>query len=129
MAAARWAQQELLDHQSRAALRVYAMWLNMYPGDSRANWPSTLFTDPRVVQYWDESRTMGTRYLSQLPAMVERRAAATLPPTADVMWDAYFVYDAGDRWQDPVPMPVSWGYPIMVTRDQLLRELDALVTK
>jgi hypothetical protein len=127
--AARWAQQELLDHQSRAALRVYAVWFNMYPGDAREKWPSTLLTDPRVVQYWDEARAVGTRYLSHLPAMMERRAAATLPPTADAMWDAYFVYAPGDQWQDPVPVPVSWGYPIMVTRDQLLRDVDTLVTK
>jgi hypothetical protein len=129
VSAARWAQQELLDHQSQAPLRVYAVWFNMYPGDAREKWPSTLFNDSRVIQYWDEARTIGTRYLSHLPAMMERRAAATLPPTADAMWDAYFVYAANDQWQEPVPMPVLWGYPIMVTRDQLLRELETLVTK
>jgi hypothetical protein len=127
--AARWAQQELLDHQPRTALRVYAVWFNMYPGDAREKWPSRLFTDPRVVQYWDEARAIGTRYLSQLPAMMERRAAATLPPTADAMWDAYFIYAPGDKWLEPLPVPVSWGYPIMVTRDQLLREANTLASK
>ena len=128
MTAARWAQQELLE-QYRTELRLYAVWFNMYPGDARAKWPSTLLTDPRVLHYWDEERDVGRRYLSHLPAMMERRAPATLPPAADVMWDAFFVYAPGDRWQDPVPVPVSWGYPIMVTRDQLLSQVAALVRK
>ena len=101
----------------------------MYPGDARARWPSTLLTDARVAHYWDEDRAAGLAYLSHVPAMMDRRAAATLQPTADAMWDAFFLYAPGDRWQTPVPLPVSWGYPIMVTRDQVIRDLDALVGK
>ena len=129
MSAARWAQQELLNRQSRTGLRVYAVWFNMYPGDAREKWPSTLLTDPRVIHYWDEARAVGTAYLAHVPAMFERRAPATLPPAADAMWDAYFVYAPGDEWQNPLPVPVSWGYPIMVTRDQLLRAVDTLADK
>jgi hypothetical protein len=127
--AARWAQQELLDHYVSAPLRVYAVWFNMYPGDAREKWPSTLLTDPRVMQYWDEGRATGRRYLTSLPLIMDRRAAATLPPTADALWDAYFVYAPGDQWQGSVPVPTSWGYPIMVTRDQLLHDVASLVTK
>jgi len=75
----------------------------------RENWPSTLLTDPRVIQYWDDARALGRAYLAHVPAMLEHRAPATLPPTADAMWDAYFVYAPGDAWQNPVPVPVSWG--------------------
>ena len=98
----------------------------MYPGDARAKWPSTILTDPRVVHYWDEPRVLGTAYLSNLPKILDRRAEATLPPTADAMWDSFYVYGRGDRWHDPLPMPVTWGYPIMVTREHLVHELDAL---
>jgi hypothetical protein len=101
----------------------------MYPGDARAKWPSTMLTDERVAHYWDDRRDVGTAYLTNLAAMLDRRAEATLPPTADAMWDAFYVYGRGDRWQEPVPMPVAWGYPIMVTRDRLVRELDALLAK
>jgi len=124
--AARWAQQELLEHHPRSELRVYAIWFNMYPGDARSKWPPTLLTDARVLHYWDEERAVGRRYLSHVPAMMDRRAAATLAPAADAVWDAFFVYAPDDRWQEPVPVPVSWGYPIMVTRDQLLRDFERL---
>jgi hypothetical protein len=99
----------------------------MYPGDARAKWPAGLLTDARVVHWWDEPRAVGALYLSQLPAMMGRRAAATLPPIADAMWDTFFLYPAGDLWQQPVPLPLVWGYPIMVTRDQLLSEIEALL--
>ena len=101
----------------------------MYPGDAPAKWPPAILTDPRVVHYWDQQRVLGTAYLSGLPAMLDRRAQATMPPTADAMWDAYFVYAPGTAWQNPVPIPVSWGYPIMVTRDELVADLDALAMR
>jgi hypothetical protein len=98
----------------------------MYPGDARRKWPPTLLNDQRVSHYWDEQRTVGTTYLSNLPAMLDRRAEGTLQPTADAMWDAFYLYAPGDRWQDSLPLPVRWGYPIMPTREQLGRELGAL---
>ena len=101
----------------------------MYPGDARRKWPPTLLTDQRVSHYWDEQRTLGTAYLSNLPAMLDRRAEATLQPTADAMWDAFYLYAPGDRWQDPLPLPIRWGYPIMPTREELARELDSLPDK
>jgi hypothetical protein len=101
----------------------------MYPGDGRSKWPSTLLTDARVTHYWDERRTVGTAYLANLTAMLTRRAEATLMPTADAMWDAFYVYGADDGWRDPLPLPLAWGYPIMVTHDRLVREVDALLLK
>jgi hypothetical protein len=107
-------------------LRVYAVWFNMYPGDARAKWPSTLLTDARVVQYWDEPRALGTLYLSHLPAMIDRSADGTLTPAADAMWDAFYLYGRDERWDEAVPTPVVWGYPIMPTRDSLAHALEAL---
>lgn len=100
----------------------------MYPGDARSRWPAALLTDRRVSHYWDEPRVLGELYMNQLPAILDRRAPATLSPSADAMWDAFFVYAPGDSWQDPLPMPRVWGYPIMVTRDQLVRELQAVAS-
>ncbi len=101
----------------------------MYPGDARTKWPSTLLTDERVAHFWDAQRALGTAYLANLPAMLDRRAEATLQPTADAMWDAFYVYGPGDSWRDPLPLPSAWGYPIMVTRDHLVREVGALLRR
>src|SRR5262245_44896475 len=101
----------------------------MYPGDARSKWPPALLTDSRAVHYWDEQRISGIRYLDQLPALLARRAPETITPDADAMWDAYFVYAPGDRWRDPVPVPASWGYPILVTRETLLQQVETLLAK
>ena len=98
----------------------------MYPGDARSKWPSTLLTDSRVAHYWDQPRIVGGLYLSQLPALVARRAAATLSPADGSLWDAFFLYARGVQWQERLPLPIKWGYPIMVTRDELRREVDQL---
>lgn len=108
---------------------MYAVWFNMYPGDARAKWPATALTDSRVLHRWDQVRALGLQYLMSVPTIMDRRAAATLPPTADAMWDAFFLYAPGDSWQDPLPTPVGWGYPIMVTRDDLARQLDVLLAR
>jgi hypothetical protein len=122
-------QQDLLQHYSDPALRVYAVWFNMYPGDARSKWPDSLLIDPRVLHYWDEDRISGKQYLTHLPAMLDRRAPETMTPSADAMWDAYYVYPRGEHWRGPVPLPASWGYPIMVTREQLVEQADALLKK
>jgi hypothetical protein len=101
----------------------------MYPGDARRKWPPMLLTDQRVSHYWDEQRAVGTAYLSNLPAMLDLRVEGTLQPTADAMWDAFFLYAPGDRWRDPLPSPLRWGYPIIPTRELLARELDALMQR
>jgi hypothetical protein len=101
----------------------------MYPGDSRSKWPQALLTDTRVTHFWDQPRALGVSYLTRLPAMLDRRAPGTMPPSADAMWDAFYVYGPDARWEDPVPLPIAWGYPIMVTREELTRALGGVTIK
>ena len=117
-------QQELLKPKLQADLRVYAVWFNMYPDDARAKWPPSLLTDSRDSHYWDEPKVVGGLYLSQLPALVNRRATATLQPLDNALWDAFFVYARGVQWQERLPLPIKWGYPIMVTREELRQEVE-----
>ena len=105
---------------------MYAVWFNMYPGDSRGRWPQQLLTDRRVEHYWDEQRVLGVRLLTNIARFLDRRAEGTLTPEADALWDAFFVYAPGTEWTDPFPPPRSWGYPIMVTRERLRQDFEAL---
>jgi hypothetical protein len=125
--AARWAERDLLEHLPAADIRVYAIWFAMYPGDARSKWPGALLTDTRVIHFWDEQRISGMQYLSHVPSLVGLRASGTLQPTADALWDAFFLYPSGATWQDPVPLPASWGYPIMATHDDLLQSVERLL--
>jgi hypothetical protein len=122
-------QQDILERRPDTNLAIYAVWFNMYPGDARVKWPAELLTDRRVSHYWDERRLVGVRLLLNLPGLLDRQAPGTLPPDADALWDTFLVYAPRDQWNEPFPRPVSWGYPIMVTKDQLARDVDRFAAK
>ncbi len=123
MNAARWAQDALLARSEQPALRVYAVWFNMFPGDSREYWRADLLTDSRVVHLWDDERSVGRLYYQLLPKIWERRAVGTIPPQDLTLWDAYLLYAPEARWIDEPPDVISWGSTILLTLDRLNRDL------
>ena len=127
MAAARWVQRTLKDPAIDSRLRVYAIWLNMFPGDARQHWRDTLLTDPRVRHYWDEQRVVGRLYLQTLPAIWPKRSTETVLPDADALWDAYLLYGRDTDWADQPPAVISWGAPILRSSEALARDLERLV--
>jgi len=120
-------QSSLLDSNANARLRVYAVWYNMFPGDSREKWPAALLTDPRVVHYWDEQKLIGNMYFHDLPQMWDKRAADTAAPSDLILWDAYLLYEPKVRWDDAAPSVVSWGSTILQTQDRLVRDLESVL--
>ena len=127
MTGARWVQSSLLDSNPNARLRVYAVWYNMFPGDSREKWPARLLTDSRVVHYWDERQLVGNMYFQNLPQIWERRAPETAPPADLILWDAYLLYEPTIRWDEAPPEVISWGSSILQTQDRLMRDLEPIL--
>ena len=127
MNGARWVQETLLGDNPKASLRVYAVWFNMYPGDARERWRADRLTDPRVAQFWDERRSIGLLFYPTVLRMWAKRAAETIPPQDDALWDAYLLYGPRARWTDQPPDVVSWGATILSTRETLERDLKRLL--
>jgi hypothetical protein len=118
VAGARWVQKQILEAHPDAELSVLAIWFGMFPGDSRSRWPESLLTDARVRHYWDEERLTGRLY--------GERVTAQEP--GHVEWDAWFLYDGEGVWGSGPPTPlVGWGRTIVSTREELRRELEALL--
>lgn len=122
-------QEALLEPNPQASLRVYAVWYNMFPGDSRDRWRAELLADSRVTHYWDEQRAVGTLYFQNLTQFWERRAPETAPPQDLILWDAYLLYTPDEQWSDRLPDVVSWGATILLTQDRLTRDLQNLLTR
>jgi capsular polysaccharide biosynthesis protein len=99
----------------------------MYPGDARGRWRADLLPDTRVRHYWDETRAVGRLYLQLLPRLWSARAAETVIPQADALWDAYLLYPADARWDDEPPGVIRWGSTILQTQETLRRDILALV--
>jgi hypothetical protein len=116
-------QQTLRGLNVDAPFRVYAVWFKMYPGDARERWRAELLTDARVRHYWDEQRSVGRLYLQTLPRIWPVRAAETVLPQADALWDAYLLYPADARWDEQPPDVISWGATILQTKESLDRDV------
>jgi len=118
---AEWIQQEILDKYPALNIRVYAVWYEMLPGDSKAAYPSArkLMPDRRVAHYWDKEKATGKWFKTAVPNSYEK----------PVMWDAYYLYDADAQWdQAPGPL-VSWGRTLLDTRQELLKQVSLIAEK
>ncbi len=107
-------RNEVLNPNPSAPLKLYVVWFNMLPGDSRERLDTKILSDPRVTNYWDEQKLVG-RWFSD---HVTNRQGIT--------WDAFFLYGPRAHWQgQPEPL-VSNGGSIIAARDRLsdgLRQL------
>jgi len=98
---------------------VYAVWFNMLEGDDRSKWPSGLFSDPRVVEFWDGKKILG-RWFGHYHDYLNEN---------EVVWDTYLLYGPGSRWSDGPSDNVSGGSTIMRTREQMRRDLLDLLSR
>ncbi len=102
-------QTEILAKNSLAALRIYAIWFNMYPGDERSKWDASLITDSRVTLFWDQEKVAGRWFREHNIADCD----------AEILWDAFLLFGPEAEWDD-VPAPlISWGVPVYHRREDL----------
>ena len=110
-------QEEILERNREADLKVYAVWLPIIAGDARSAWRKSLLPDPRVAHLWDEQRVTG-RWFAQQP-WYDR--------DVDVAWDIYVLFGPEARW-DASPGPlISWGETVVDARERLRRDFLALL--
>jgi len=125
VAGARWAQSELLDRNPKADIRVFTIWFRMYPGDAESKWPRQLLTDARVEHRWDEPKAAGRWFLTRLTSLRPSRGGDGLfPQRADALWDCYLLFDRNAVWNDTPSGVLSWGYTVVRTREQLLKDFQ-----
>jgi hypothetical protein len=120
-------RQNLLDTNPNAAIRVYAVWFKMYPGDAREKWRQNLLADPRTTHFWDDTKSVGRFYHGLVPKMMGRRAPRSKDMEGDVLWDSYLLYAPDARWDGNPPEAISWGSTIMMSRETLDRDFRSLV--
>ncbi|HVA24709.1 MAG TPA: hypothetical protein VMW62_09965 [Chloroflexota bacterium] len=107
-------RSDVLTAYPSAQLKVYVVWFSMLPGDSRQFLDTKLLSDPRVTNYWDQQKVIGTWYSQH----VTHQRGTT--------WDAFFLYGPNAQWTD-VPQPeVTDGGSVIGAHDDLLRGLTQL---
>lgn len=109
-----------------ADMEIYVVWVPMLGSDNQAaaNRMTTLFDDPRVVQFWDPSRRVGAAFSKHVfPRWATDGAAAltkdhwayasltsraSTPPEQRPLWDMAFFFGKGTTWADTPPRPSYW---------------------
>ena len=112
-------------------MRVFAIWFRMYPGDAESKWPRELLTDRRVEHRWDEGKSVGRWFLTNLASIKPSRGGeGRFPQRVDAMWDTWLLFDRDAAWTGAAPTGLlSWGYPIMKSNTQLLADFQFAVVK
>lgn len=112
-------QEEILDKNPDADVKVYAVWFNMLAGDRRDRWDATLMPDDRVTNLWDEGRIISRWY-----AQAEKESY----PFGSFAWDIYYLYDTQADWNDKPQPLLSSGFTVYGERftlqDAILPLLD-----
>lgn len=106
--------QSVLKNVTDDRVRVYIVWLPMFPGDSRswAQTRSSEFSDPRLSYYWDGGRLTGDDWGKALG--IDRTA-----------WDVYFLYGSKTEWTKGTPAPAFWMHQLGgVTKAPMLNKTD-----
>jgi hypothetical protein len=79
-------RSNILERYRSSPVRVYVVWFNMLPGDSRALVDKRVLNDRRVTNYYDPNRVVGTWFAQHGDA------------EGGIVWDAYFLYGRDATW-------------------------------
>lgn len=122
-------QRELLQTYPRANLRVYAVWFNMMPADSRAKWSASLLTDSRVIHRWDEPKAVGEWFGQRTSTIRPQLTPDSAWNNGDVLWDAYLLYGTDAQWNGEPTGLMHWGRTIVAARESLKADFEKLFAK
>jgi hypothetical protein len=113
-------QEQILEKNPSANMKVYAVWFPMIPTDSRSRWSWTAgaIDDKRVVHIWDEKKVVGQWLAKQLNYNGK---------DSEVLWDAYLLYGPQAQWESTPSPLVSWGRTINDTRTEFEKSLSTLL--
>ncbi len=99
-------RSNILEKYPSSGVRVYVVWFNMLPGDSRNLVDRKVLNDRRVVNYYDPDRVVGTWFAQHSEG------------GGGIVWDAYFLYGADASWlAEPGPLVSSGGSVIGSSSD------------
>jgi hypothetical protein len=108
-----------LDAHPNAKLKVFAVWIPMLAGDSRAAWDSHVLDDPRVTEFWDGDRIAGTWFAD--------RQLGGLGGPGSIVWDAYLAFAPSATWDENPTRLVAAGSDIIDNVTGLERDFVPLM--
>jgi len=105
----------ILQKYPSSDVRIYVVWFNMLPADSRDLIDRKVLNDHRAVNYYDPSRAVGSWFAQHIEG------------GGGIVWDAYFLYGPDASWTaEPGPL-VSTGGSVIGSSGDLAAAFGKLV--
>ena len=99
-------RSNILQKYPASNVRVYVVWFDMLPADSRNFVDRRVLNDPRVRNYYDPNRVVGSWFAQHVDG------------GGGISWDAYYLYGADASWTStPGPLLSSGGSVIGASAD------------
>lgn len=99
-------RSNILEKYPSSDVRVFVVWFDMLPGDSRGLVDRKVLNDHRVANYYDPNHVVGSWF-------------AEHTGDAGIVWDAYFLYGADASWTDEPGPLVSSGQTVIGSSEDL----------
>ncbi len=109
-------RSNILEKYPSSEVRVYVVWFNMLPGDSRDLVDRKVLNDHRVTNYYDPSRVVGSWFAEHTGG-------------SGIVWDAYFLYGADASWTAEPGSLVSSGGTVIGSSADLAAAFGGLVRR
>lgn len=114
----------------KADIRVLAIWFRMLDTDTRSSWEAAALPDRRIQHRWDDPKEAGQWFLHNLGTLHPTSGGdGKFPQQVDAMWDTYMLFDRDARWTTQPTSIVSWGYTVMRTKEQLLKDFVSVTER
>ena len=86
-------RSDILEKYPSSPVRVYVVWFDMLAGDVRQLVDTRVLNDPRVSNFYDPNKTVGSWFSEHM----DREKG--------IVWDAYFLYGSDASWvSEPGPL-------------------------
>jgi hypothetical protein len=116
---AEWVDDYVLKRYPELPLRVYAVWYEMYPGDSPDDFAGArqLMPDRRVTHWWDPNKEVGRWFRHVAPTNLR----------GEIQWDAFYLYGEQAAWgEEPPSQLLTWGRTILRDRRKLAERIEQI---
>ncbi len=111
-------QQNILERNPEADLRVYTVWLPVLPGDAREAWDEGVLPGARARHFWDAQGRVASWFARRTPG-------ASLE---SVFYDVWLLYGRDARWDgDGVSDARGSGATVIGTTGELQRAIGPLL--
>jgi len=109
---------DILQENPAEPLSVFVGWFAVLGPDDASQVDTSLLNDERASHFWDSD--------GEVSAFFSAHGDQMRLPTGELLWDAYFLFDADAGWGEAPPAVADWGAPVITNIRELTDQLQTM---